>query len=350
MSFTRTDSLSARLDEQHYVTANYLLMMLPLLDDFGIEYASFFSTYAIDIQRLDDPHYRISERACSGIWNHLVTATGDETVGLKAGRFANLKTFQLLGPAMWFTRKPLDGLETMLRYFRLITDVGGFTLLKTKTGYSLKARIRSGLILSNANVDAFLSALVTICRQLYGHHFAPSQVHTIRHHLTNTAYHEQFFRCPVTFGCAAIELLFDREMMETPSNDFSGFHYGVTGKALAEHLSLVDGDQFEFQVGVLIKQNLTDSEGLMAQVCQQLHMSERTLLRKLALRGVNFRKLTESCRQELALDYLTHSDLPLTDITHTLGFSSYQNFSRAFKRWSGETPNAFRARLGLHDG
>lgn len=324
--------------------------MLPLLDDLAIEYETFFGTYAIDVKRLDDPHYRISERACSGILDHLVAITGDETVGLKAGRFAHLKTFQLLGPAMWFTSKPLDGLATMLRYFRLFTDVGGFTLLKTQVGYSLKARVRSGLVLSNANVDAFLSALITICRQLYGHHFSPSQVYTTRHPLAklpNHAYHEGFFRCPVAFGCDAIELLFTKDIMETPSNDFSGFHYGVTGKALVENLSLVDGDHFEFQVGVLIKQNLTDSEGLMPRVCQQLHMSERTLLRKLTQRGMNFRKMTESCRQELALDYLTHSDLPLIDITHTLGFSSYQNFSRAFKRWTGETPNAFRERLDL---
>jgi AraC-like DNA-binding protein len=334
-----------RLDEQLYVTANYLLMMLPLLDDLGIKYESFFSTYAIDVQRLDDPRYRIRERACSGIWDHLAAVTGDETIGLKAGRFANLKTFQLLGQAMWFTSKPLVGLEIMLRYFRLVTDVGIFTLLKTESGYSLKAQIRSGIDLSDANADAFLSALITICRQLYGHNFSPSLVRTVRRPLNNPALHHRFFRCSVEFGCSTIELLFDRETMETASNDFSGLQYGVTGKVLEENLSLVDSDQFEFQVRVLIKQNLNTTEGLMPTVCQQLHMSERTVLRKLTQRGMNFRQMTSLCRQELALEYISHSQLSLTDITHILGFSSYHNFSRAFKRWTGKSPQAFRERL-----
>jgi len=71
-------------------------------------------------------------------------------------------------------------------------------------------------------------------------------------------------------------------------------------------------------------------------------MSPRTLQRKLAAEDTTFRKLVETVRQELAVSYLADARFTLVEISYLIGFSEQSSFSRAFKRWTGSTPQEFR--------
>ena len=73
-------------------------------------------------------------------------------------------------------------------------------------------------------------------------------------------------------------------------------------------------------------------------------MSSRNLQRKLAVEGVTFRELVQTVRQELAEAYLVRGSFTLGEITYLLGFSDQSSFSRAFKRWTGSTPQEYRDR------
>ena len=71
-------------------------------------------------------------------------------------------------------------------------------------------------------------------------------------------------------------------------------------------------------------------------------MKAASLQRKLAAEGATYRKLYDAVRQELAESYVTDGNFSLTEISYLLGFSSQASFSRAFKRWTGVTPQEFR--------
>jgi AraC-like DNA-binding protein len=71
-------------------------------------------------------------------------------------------------------------------------------------------------------------------------------------------------------------------------------------------------------------------------------MSPRSLQRKLANVDTTFRNLVEQVREELAKSFLTDESYNLIEITYMLGFSSQSSFTRAFKRWTGVTPQDFR--------
>ena len=71
-------------------------------------------------------------------------------------------------------------------------------------------------------------------------------------------------------------------------------------------------------------------------------MSRRTLQRKLQENGLTYRGLLEKTRHDLALRYLDDPDKTVTDITFLLGFSEQSAFTRAFKRWHGKSPSAYR--------
>jgi len=79
-------------------------------------------------------------------------------------------------------------------------------------------------------------------------------------------------------------------------------------------------------------------------VSRELHMSKRSLQRRLQDEGTSFSDLLRDLRKERARDYLRKNHA-LGDVAFLLGFSDHSNFTRAFKSWYGLTPSQFRDSL-----
>jgi AraC-like DNA-binding protein len=77
-------------------------------------------------------------------------------------------------------------------------------------------------------------------------------------------------------------------------------------------------------------------------VASRLSMSERTLKRHLAKHNITYSDLVDEARKQKALDLVADSQRNLDDISEYLGYSDMANFTRAFKRWTGHTPSAYR--------
>jgi AraC-like DNA-binding protein len=86
------------------------------------------------------------------------------------------------------------------------------------------------------------------------------------------------------------------------------------------------------------------------RVADELGMSERSLRRRLAMEGVNFRDLKQEVQNALARRYLEHTVMTVVDIAKATGFSDVANFRRSFRRRYGASPNDFRRgiRRGEH--
>lgn len=79
-------------------------------------------------------------------------------------------------------------------------------------------------------------------------------------------------------------------------------------------------------------------------VAQRLHLSSRTLARKLLEEGNSFQRLLDEARRRDACALIENSPLPLADVATRLGYTNPANFTRAFRKWSGETPSGYRSR------
>jgi AraC-like DNA-binding protein len=80
------------------------------------------------------------------------------------------------------------------------------------------------------------------------------------------------------------------------------------------------------------------------EVARRLHLSTRTLKRRLAIQGTSFSGVLDEVRQQRALLLLEDRRLALAEVADRLGYSDAANFTRAFRRWTGQTPAAFRGR------
>ena len=88
-----------------------------------------------------------------------------------------------------------------------------------------------------------------------------------------------------------------------------------------------------------------DGEVDQGEIAAELAMSIRALQRGLKQEGHGFRELLEGARRDLAERFLRQPELSLTDVCYLLGFSDQSNFTKAFKRWTGQTPTVYRQAL-----
>ncbi|SHH53955.1 Helix-turn-helix domain-containing protein [Cognatishimia maritima] len=75
-----------------------------------------------------------------------------------------------------------------------------------------------------------------------------------------------------------------------------------------------------------------------------LHVTPRTLIRRLNAQGSSFQAIKDSLRRDMAIAGLTEGQ-PIEALAQTLGFASAATFHRAFKHWTGDTPAAYRDRI-----
>ena len=99
---------------------------------------------------------------------------------------------------------------------------------------------------------------------------------------------------------------------------------------------------FVQRVHEAIRGSLRDGAPKMETLAKQLHVSARTLQRRLAEHQTTFQDAVDAVRRELAQQYLRDPHLGVSEVAFLLGYSELSTFDRAFKRWTGKTPREFR--------
>lgn len=100
--------------------------------------------------------------------------------------------------------------------------------------------------------------------------------------------------------------------------------------------------RFTTLVRALIDRQLANGRARVADIADQLNMSRQTLYKRLKEENQTFAALLDQARREQALVFLRDRRRTLTEVAHQLGFSELSAFSRAFKRWMGQSPAHFR--------
>lgn len=102
------------------------------------------------------------------------------------------------------------------------------------------------------------------------------------------------------------------------------------------------GENLSDRVRMLLEQDEQSLALTLDEVAEQLHLTPRTLIRKLAAQGQRFQTIHDELRKNRALWMLDNTQHSMDDIALAVGCQDPSNFSRTFKRWFGMTPSAYR--------
>ena len=106
---------------------------------------------------------------------------------------------------------------------------------------------------------------------------------------------------------------------------------------------LTQDSSFRDRVRACLLEMLASGEYAMSSVASKLAMSSRTLQRRLREEGTTFQKVLDELREELARHYLSATDYTSIEISFLLGYEEPSSFFRAFRAWTGQTPEVVRA-------
>ncbi|TJY60997.1 AraC family transcriptional regulator [Sinimarinibacterium sp. CAU 1509] len=192
--------------------------------------------------------------------------------------------------------------------------------------------------------ETAIAALVTFIQRQSLNNAPPSRVCFV--HTASVAHAracEDFFRCPVEFGSSHTVVQFPTALLATPMRHHEpGLRALLDRQAQALLKALPDSNAFDQAVQQVLLRQLPDGNVHIDKVASALHQSTRTLQRRLADSGMTWQQLLDRTREQLARQYLHDRGLSLAEIALLLGYSEQSTFIRAFRRWVGTTPLAFR--------
>ena len=154
---------------------------------------------------------------------------------------------------------------------------------------------------------------------------------------------EDFFGCPVHFGTDRDALMVSRDSLEIPNRLGDDSVSRFFDSHLDKELQALDQEpQLATRVRAQVSQRLSQGVPTISEVARSIGMSGRTLQRRLGDEGVTFQDTVDAARRELAERLLRVTDYSLAEVAFLTGFSEQSAFTRAFKRWAGQTPRSFR--------
>lgn len=192
--------------------------------------------------------------------------------------------------------------------------------------------------------EVFMSGLVTFVRHIVGDNtLNPHAVYFMHPAPSDTALYQQLLGCEVFFNAKQVSIDMPLAALQAPINSQNAYLLELLAKQ-AEALidQSAQTDPLLESVRQLCAERLSQRVPTLAEIADALHLSTRTLHRRLAQRDLNFHRLLCQTRFRLAKHYLADPRLPLNQIALLLGYSEQSAFTRAFSAWSGISPHRFR--------
>ena len=303
-----------------------------------------FRTAGIDLGQASNDGMRYPVERMQQLWQLAVESTGDPCFGFVAGRQLQPAALHGLGFS-WLASDTLrDALNRLVRFSRLISTAANIELQETGNGVELLLQPTKGIDnVVYASLDAGMAGFLHMCRITAGDRIIPSQITLKRPEPASCSDAiKAFFSCPVEFDADCYSLGFSQQLVDAPLSNANPELARINDQAVIDYLARFDRDSVTMQVRSRIIERLHDGTPNQETIAESLHVSLRSLQRKLNKEETNYKTLLESTRQELALHYIRETHRSLGEITYLLGFSEPSNFTRAFKRWTGKTPAEYR--------
>ncbi|HMI94383.1 MAG TPA: AraC family transcriptional regulator ligand-binding domain-containing protein [Polyangiales bacterium] len=267
-----------------------------------------------------------------------ILITGDEDIGLKAAELIEIGDYGALEYAASTAQTAGEAFTVIGRYMHLINDALTFSI--RVEGEHAILSFENAVVMPRAAEDFELGAFFAAARARTADLRWQFEVRFVHEAPAHTAMYERVFTANATvrFAQAYAGFLFPREALteRLPTAD-PRLHAVMRSHAdrLLQELPKVESLTARVREQLM---NLASGPATLADVASALHLSERTLARKLEHEGTSFKNLLEDLRRRLALRYVGDSDLAFSEIAFLLGFSQVAAFHRAFKRWTDQTP------------
>ena len=312
----------------------------------GVDCRALFPELGLDYAALEDPDARFAQDAMTRLWQRAVALTGNPAIGLNMAKVARPSSFHVVGYALMSSRNLQEGFTRLVRYQRIIAEGADLSFRPQPEGYALILAIHGDrLPPARQSAEASLAHSLAFCRWLTGKPLKPLLVSFQGPPPEDLEQYRQVFQAPLKFHAEHYGLLFARADLDAPLPTANQALAQLHDRFAGEYLAHFSESRVTHLARQVLCRLLPQGEPRREAVAQALHLSQRTLQRRLQEEGSSFQQLLDDTRRALAEQYLAQPNLTLLEVAYLLGFADPSNFFRAFRRWFDSTPGEYRARL-----
>ncbi len=300
----------------------------------------------LTVEGLKDPSTRVPLPACATLVERARRLTGEPALAFLMGVQMRMSWHGFLGFAAMTAGTVREALEICEQFS--LTRTSAFAISSYVEGRTASLVLEERTELGALREFAVITLLVGIGRMArdatgkevrgFAECAFPEPDYAARVLSRTSSGHE-----PMLFDRPCHRLVFDASTLDLPI---------VTADAAAMQLAraqcdrelaaLAEGGGLVGRVRELVARE--DGTRSLEEVARRLHVSSRTLKRRLADAGTSFSAVLEGVRRQRALLLLENRQLGLAEVAGRLGYSDVANFTRAFRKWTGQTPAAYRTR------
>ncbi len=325
--------------------ARSLRVALGLLQRRGFEAVDCLRGTGVSRADLDRAEARVSLGQELVFYRNVLALTGDPLIGLHIGAEYHLPNYGIWGYAVMSAANLGEALRFAFRFINLTYTCHDITLHPAGASTTMRlVPLRDFEDCTAVIADRDTSALFLIVSELLGRTLPLQKVELAHGENGAAASYAEHFGCPVAFGapCNALHIASSLLGHALPhSNPYTTRMSEQQCEMLLAALKRGPGIVERLREAVLERPGHFPS---IDEAAASLRMSARSLRRQLRDQGGSYSDVIAELRYQMAREYLEVTTLAVQEIAGVLGYSEPGNFSHAFKRWSGMSPNAYRAR------
>lgn len=302
----------------------------------------------LDAEAFQSPNTRFSFYQLRRFILNVLELTGDDHIAISLAQ--QFEAAQIGFPAYAAMTAPTlkDGLEVMTSYCFLTFPAIDFSLSDADSELSIgEAAIymRPKFPLDEIEYFVCASALLVcdgLLRAMLRADNVTLRADTIAAKPKSWAQVADRIGFPVSFSTLDNRLIFPQHLLERPLPGADPINHPQLVSVCKNFSATI---AFNTTPVMQVKQCLEQEQGLrksFSRIAKELGYSERSLRRQLEQSDTSYRKLVDQVREARARHLVAHSTKPIQAIAHDLGFDKPSNFTRSFKRWTGNTPSLYR--------
>lgn len=305
----------------------------------------FLSQANIPFFLLEAPYGRVTVLQFARLYRLLANEHDDETPGffsrpLRGGTLKHLCLSLLDAPNLHIA------LHRFSQFFRLILDDAHYQLVVSDKAATVRFIENSTPQGNRVLVHELMLKLVHgMASWLIAEKIPPIKISCAYQQPLHSHEYLYFYPCEVAFDQSWTAIHFDRQLLRKPIRQSKQHLKDFLQKAPADWIYVSFGEQL---LAHRVREYLSEANqagAVIQQVAQALHMSVRTLSRRLAAEGTQFQAVKDKVRRDFAIQQLTNSSISLVVLSEQLGFEDHASFNRAFRKWTGSTPGTYRRGL-----
>ena len=332
------------------LAASSLNLLLWAAGQQGADVPTLCRAIGYDAATTASPDARVPIATMQRLWPLVMAATQDPYFDLHLGRAINFTTAGTLAYVLLHAPTLGAAITQLCRYQDVACQ--GVRTLQTPApewpgGIWLRVELTSPAIVHPRYVlNSELSLYCAFFAALTGQSVAPLTVHLAYPRPADTRAHEQAFgTAALAFEAPVTQLAFSASTLALPvlhANPGLFPLFEQHAAALLAQLPTHEPLPLVEQVRREIVHQLKGEVPTLATVADRLNLGVRTLQGKLQAANYTYQHLLDTVRCDLARRHLREPHLSITDIAFLLGYAEPSVFVRAFKKWTGQTPGAFR--------